>query len=266
MKNILLFVHDDEGQEARLQVALDVTRAMGGHLTCFDIAIPAMIGDDFYSGAGQAIVMAEERVRESDNRERLEARLAHESVAWDWQDWVGFPGSILRDTADLADLIVVSSGIGQHGGHRALSVAGEVVVKSHRPVLAVPNKAHGLAMEGPVVVAWDGSCEATEAMRAAVPLLALAGEVRLLHFTDRNEAIEPRMAAQYLSRHDIHAEVVELEKSGPVADALLAQTRARNAGYLVMGAYGHARMSESLFGGVTRTMLMESPVPLFLAH
>ena len=36
MKNILLLVHDDHGQEARLQAALDITRAVEGHLTCVD--------------------------------------------------------------------------------------------------------------------------------------------------------------------------------------------------------------------------------------
>lgn len=46
MKTLLLLVHDDAGQEARLQAALDLTRALDGHLTCVDIApIPVFAGD-----------------------------------------------------------------------------------------------------------------------------------------------------------------------------------------------------------------------------
>ena len=76
MKTILLLVHEDEGQEARLQSALDVARVVDGHLKCLDVAvIPVFVGD-FYSGAGEAMLLADERRNEADNRARIEARLA----------------------------------------------------------------------------------------------------------------------------------------------------------------------------------------------
>ena len=52
MKTILLLVHDDAGQEARFQAALDVARAVGGHLMCIDVSIMPMFVGDFYSCAG----------------------------------------------------------------------------------------------------------------------------------------------------------------------------------------------------------------------
>ena len=87
MKNILLLVHDDQGQEARLQVALDLTRAFGGHLSCLDVTIlPALVGDYYGGATGGAMLLAEESDRETRNKAALEARLAHEDVSWDWQD------------------------------------------------------------------------------------------------------------------------------------------------------------------------------------
>jgi len=35
---------------------------------------------------------------------------------------------------------------------------------------------------------------------------------------------------------------------------------------LVMGAYGHARLREDLFGGVTRHILKNMTVPVLMAH
>ena len=68
MKNILLLVHDDAGQEARLQAALDLTRGLAGHLTCIDVVqLPALIGADAYSGAAQAMLIAKEVFHEMKN-------------------------------------------------------------------------------------------------------------------------------------------------------------------------------------------------------
>lgn len=40
MKTIFLLVHDDEGQEARLLAALDLTRDVSGHPACLDVTVP----------------------------------------------------------------------------------------------------------------------------------------------------------------------------------------------------------------------------------
>ena len=42
--------------------------------------------------------------------------------------------------------------------------------------------------------------------------------------------------------------------------------RLRRPGLMVSGAWGHARMRQWIFGGVTQTLLNEAPVALMLAH
>ena len=86
MKNIVLLVHDDEGQEARLQAALDLTRTLGGHLRCVDVTPLIVVAGDMYVGIGQGAVLVDERESEARNKERLTARLAKEDVPWDWID------------------------------------------------------------------------------------------------------------------------------------------------------------------------------------
>ena len=68
MKNILLLVHEDNGQEARLQAALDVTRALKGHLNCLDVVImPVVVGYD-WGGYGTAMLLEQEQMTEDLNR------------------------------------------------------------------------------------------------------------------------------------------------------------------------------------------------------
>ena len=125
MKNILLLVHDDAGQEARLQVALDVVRAVKGHLTCLDIAVPVMLAGDFYTGAGEAVLLGEEHARESANRERTEERLKKEGVSWDWHDATGYPAPVIRQFADFADLVVLSGQLGEGAAQDARRMVGQ---------------------------------------------------------------------------------------------------------------------------------------------
>jgi nucleotide-binding universal stress UspA family protein len=267
MKTILLLVHDDAGQEARLQAALDVTRAVEGHLTCLDVSVmPVMVGD-FYAGAGEAMLLADERAREGENRIAIEAHLAKESVPWDWIDTVGAIGPALEGASALADLIVVNRQLDDFPLPDMRTVAGDVVVRSGKPVLAVPADSRGFNLSGHALVCWDGSACATTAMRAAVPLLKLAESVTLFEVDEGGPRSGIEDAAEYLSRHDVHAVIRRRRPLTPkAAEFILNEIVQERADYVVMGGFSHLRFSEALFGGVTRTMLTKCPVPILMAH
>lgn len=265
MKNILLLVHDDEGQEARLQAALDLTRALDGHLTCIDVAAIPMIVGDYYGGAGEAMLMAEEREREGGNKATLEARLAREDVAWDWIDATGVIADKVLEAATLADLIILNRKLDGFPLPDMHNIASRVLMHARKPIVAVPDTLRRFDLRR-ALVAWDGSKSAAAAMRASVPLLALANDVEIFMVRDGAEQVEPDEAAEYLSRHNIHASVRIVEDGLHPADRLIAEECARwHADFVVMGAYGHGRLMEA-FGGVTKRMLSKSKLPLVLAH
>src|SRR5579864_358007 len=108
MKNVLLLVHDDEGQEARLQAALDVARALEGHLTCVDVTPPVLVAADLPIGLGGGAVISDERLTEVRNKAELTARLTREGVNWNWIDAYGEFADRLLDAAAIADLIVLN--------------------------------------------------------------------------------------------------------------------------------------------------------------
>ena len=267
MKNVLLLVHDDAGQEARWQAALDLVRALDGHLICLDVTVMPIIVGEFYAATVEAALFADEQVREGKNRQRLEARLAGEGVPWTWIDATGSMALTIEQMAGLADVIVVNRKLDSDWLPDMRSVASEVVIGSGRTVIAVPQSPLGFVATGHAMVAWDGSDEAMRALQGAVPLLKLARTVSIAEVTDGTVENQAEDAAAYLSRHDIKAVVVRRRgKSMPTADVLIAEAKAEGADYVVMGAFGRSRIAEAVFGGVSREMLTASPVPVVMRH
>jgi nucleotide-binding universal stress UspA family protein len=266
MKNVLLLVHDDAGQEARLQAALDLVRALDGHLSCVDVTVyPAIIADPYGGIVGDAMLLADERERESKNKTALDARLANEGVAWDWTDTTdNFVGAVLW-AAPLADIVVLDRNHGQFPYRDMRGVISQVLTHARIPVLAVPGLLERLKLDR-ALIAWDGHTSCAATMRACVPLLRRAEAVELLMVRDSAEAIEPTKAAAYLSRHGIHASVRVIEDTRQTPDHHIeAEAKAFRADYVVMGAYGHGRLMEA-FGGVTKRMLANAKLPLVLGH
>lgn len=267
MKNVLLLVHEDAGQEARLQAALDLTRALDGHLQCLDVSLMPVLASAPYDGVGQALLLEDERTREDDNKIRLKARLAHEDVRWDWSDATGSFAGCIRDEAAFADLIVLNRKLDSFPYPDMRGAATEIVIKAGKPIVAVPDEVRNFPVMGRALVAWDGSTKATAALRAAVPLLQLAGSVVILEIEDGSVVTPAEEAATYLARYDIHARVVrDFAVANPTCDILLLGVEIQRADYVVMGAYSHMQATEAIFGGCSRTMLTKSPVPVFLAH
>jgi nucleotide-binding universal stress UspA family protein len=202
-------------------------------------------------------------------RERIERRLAGEDIAWDWMDENGLAHEALLRRSGLSDVIVLGSRDVLGDGPSML--AGDLVLSARMPILIVPPSTVRLDCAGPAMVAWDGSLEASRALRAATPLLAKARSVTLLsvHGKARERAADlpPAEGAEYLSRHGIACELTEIPAGdGTVAEALAKAAAARQAAYLVMGAYGHTRLVETVWGGVTRELFSAPPVPILACH
>ncbi len=267
MKNILLLVHDDDGQEPRLQAALDATRALGGHLTCLHVTEFGLGTADPYGMSGAVMILEAEKENEAKNRLAVEKRLALEDVPWDWLEVTGAFEPAMKEAADLADLVVVNAEVPGLVHPQLTTLAEQLVMKAGKPVLAVGDD-RGFRPAEPALVAWDGSDPAAAALRAAVPLLALSDSVTICEINCGDDEGNAESAAEYLSRHSISAEIVQkrVPDSDFVEPLLLSKLSSGRFGWAVMGAFSKSRLRERLFGGTTMRMLKEAPVPLLLAH
>jgi nucleotide-binding universal stress UspA family protein len=271
MKSILLHIDHDPALKARLQVALDIARATNGHITCLQaVSYDVFMPGDIY-GAAMAAALPVIRENADKLRTEIERELENEGVSFDWRFEYGIAAQRLIEASPLADLVILGPAETGMGGRGPSALVGDVVTRVPVPVLVVPQDATSFDVGAPMLVAWNGSPESAHALRAAVPLLACSVKVTLAcvveEDADKGFDLPSTEGARYLARQGIACELVEIPRgTGSIADTLFAAAQLRACSLLVMGAYGHARLTELVLGGVTRKILSAPRMPVLLAH
>ncbi len=260
MRSVLVVVHDDEGETSRLQSAIDLARALHGHLDCLELYIPPL--PPYEPGFN----LARAETIGADSALKAHRLVAASGVGFAWHKAAGDLACVTRTAASAADIVVLST-----PGHLLYSdmrtAIGTTLVNSDKPILAVPVGTPGLRVNGEALILWDGSKQAVSAMHAAMPLLRQARSVTLLEVDDGSLATPAREAAAHLDARNITARVrTDLAFGEKAGFVILEQIKLLKPDYIVMGGFGHARFIEGIFGGVTERLLRDSPVPLFLKH
>lgn len=219
-----------------------------------------------FGGASTAVLVADERQREAENLATLRLRLAGEGVSWSCAEAVGDLATCVIEAARTADLIVLNRKLDAPGPDMR-HVVDQVLAHSHALVLAVDDDQRCFDAGGKALIGWDGSAGAMATVRRAVPLLALAADVKLHQLGELPaDAIPAEDAAAYLSRHGIAVEIERAPRTDAVAVALRLEAERWGAAWIAMGAYARGRLREALFGGVTRAMLSACNVPLAIGR
>ena len=135
---------------------------------------------------------------------------------------------------------------------------GELILHAGCPVMVVPNTETVAAFDT-IVIAWKDSREARRAVRDAVPLLKLATNITIVEIAETNEVVTAQArvddVAAWLARHGIMSSTHAAPSAGDDSETLETIFGNEHADLIVAGAYGHSRMREWAFGGVTRSIL-----------
>lgn len=270
IKTILFHVHDDDSIMDRLQLVLTLARACGAHVHCLHVTpVQAFTVIDSFGAAyiSQDIVDAFEQ-QAAKLRRRIEKQLRNEDVTWDYEETTDAIVPRMVQCAALADLVITGREPRQREfGGPAITLIGDWLAQIRTPLLVTGDRLAEWDPTGAAVIAWNGSYEAANAVRNAVPLLKMAGDVRIVEFTEKKERQFPSTALlEYLSHHGIRAELETRTTSERIDEVLVSFAREVDAGIIVMGAYSHSRAGEFLFGGVTRALIRNCPVALAMAH
>jgi len=276
IKTILVHIQDDGSLDQRIESGLSLARASSAHLNCLHVTpIEAYAAFDSFGG----VFVMTDAVKALDDEEiricgKVEDKLRREDVSWDYAQVTGNVASQIISYAALADLVLVgreprkSDFVGSN-----VSLIGDLLQRSRTPLFIPAENGAPTDPNGVALIAWDGSYEAANAVRLSVGLLKMAAEVHVVQIEEeKGETFPNTRLLEYLSRQGIHADlVVEPAPTGQkgqqvIAASLMAHARTVSAAYLVMGGYSHSRIAEYVFGGVTRTMLGGSTVPLVIAR
>jgi len=280
-KTIVVHVDGSPEQEARLRAGAVLANAFDAHLVG-----SAATGISWFDYSLLVGSMGAPMMPESDFngvREAVEARLQAFSTAVQRQGVNSVETRMIEDDARYAlllesryaDLVIVSRDaepIAVPGiPAEARGLPEYIALHGARPVLVVPPGWSARGLPGTAVVGWDGSMQAIRAITAALPLLRQADAVKLALVNPGAMAEmhgeEPGAdMALHLARHGVKVDVVIEHSRASTGDALQNVARDHGAGLLVTGAFGHSRYREFVLGGVTRSLLAGSTMPLLIAH
>ncbi|WP_163268948.1 universal stress protein [Chelativorans alearense] len=170
-----------------------------------------------------------------------------------------------------ADITVVWPDLPAGGTLRSKAIEG-ALFSSGKPLLVVPEGWQATLSPKRIMIAWDSRIEAARAVRECLDILEGAEEVRLVSVdpveSESGHGAEPGAdAAAYLARHGAKVTVDCLSSQGhSTAEILRRHAVDCAADLLVMGAYGHSRIRERIFGGVTKSILAQSSLPVLMAR
>lgn len=269
-KTIVAVLPDKDAAKRVLSVAVPLAQRNKSHL----IAVHAEPSPAAYATpigfpeAGLLEATAEENeARAEALKEYYDSTLSAEGLSFEWrgmQSFVGDSAVSALPSARCADLVITAQP--DPGSANARMTDNEALLfDSGRPVLFIPYAAAIPQQYDRVLVAWNGSKEAARAVFDAMPFIMAAREVEIFSVDPKSNAEQsaPTAGAEIattLARHGANVRV-ETQISDGVPAASIIENRLSDiqADLLVMGAYSRSRISERLFGGVTRTVLESMP-------
>lgn len=274
IRTILVTMHPDIDPAPQLDTALALAHRLSATVEALYVrpdtaaalaAMPDALG--YYSISYEALEQASQE-HATRARKRYEAwRDAQPGTPQPtyWSEHEGMVEAVLERYGRLADLLVLRHPESQQPEtERAFDAA---VFGSGRPCLLVRDRVPKDLLRH-VVVAWNGSLQGTRAVAGAMPLLGAADQVSIFSATrpDGDAQHGPEFA-RALARHGIQARLLPIPEgggAGAVGPALLQA--AAGASLLVMGAYTHSRVRQTLLGGVTRHVLAHAGIPVLMGH
>jgi len=267
-----------------LEASVAMARIDGGHIDCLHTRIDVVeVAATIAATSSQPITDVHGLMRNITDEEEGRSRHARQafeeicnrhalaicdnptdaaSISVAWNEHQSFLNETLHE-ARYHDLTVMG---------RDKELSGDrittVLMQSGRPLLLAPERPTEIIGQK-VVVAWKDTAEAARTLTAASRLLAKAASVTILSVSDDPRGDADRRSAERLANQlawrGIKAEVrMCYSPRVSTSQALLDLAYDCGADLLVMGAYGHSRVKELIFGGVTRDLLAASPLPVFM--
>ena len=274
--SLLVHVDHDKRSPVRVDLASRLAISWNAHLTGLHVIPSLHVPSTARAELGQEF-LDQQAKRESARVEKLAGEFAETMrrngvTSSDWRAVRGDVEDVIPVHARYADIVVVGQ---RNPDDEAGTVRPDfpevVAVTASRPVLIVPYAGTFNDIGKHILVCWDAGAPATRAVTAAMPLLERAGKVTVITVNAKPSAfghgeLPGADLALHLARHKVNAEVSAHQGIDiGVGNFLLSRAADLEVDLIVMGAYGHARMREIVFGGCTRTIMQKMTVPVVTA-
>jgi len=290
MRSILVLAGGRETDTVVFKTALAVARPLGAHLEFLHVRLGALEAAtftphvEFARGAALRAALgdlhAEAKARSKAALRHFEALCERESIdiaiapgdaprAAISASWCEENGEALPKIMRFArhnEIVVI--GRRAHNDGLPVDLAERLLVSCGRPILLAPIHERRNS-SGTVMVCWKETAEAARALAVSMPILSGAKRVVLIAIDEGANGTPEGVShlAQRLEWDGIKAEVRWLPSAPAPVDIRLDSIASEvNADLLVMGAYGHGRMRQIVFGGCTRHFLDRGVRPVLMMH
>lgn len=271
-RTVMVQLDLDGSPEPRIRFALEVAQRFEADLIGFCAAQPhtsvAPIDGAIVSGELMQREIEEIETRQREIRQAFESAVGTGTNA-SFRQAIGDPTQLLGESARAADLIVTgTTGERSHDRFRSVDI-GALILAAGRPILVASTRTAPLKAER-VLVAWKDTREARRAVLDSIPFLTRAGDV-LIATVDEDDREHSRESladvVRFLGRHGVKArsECI-LPADEEFGDTLSTAAFEMGADLIVSGGYGHSRLREWAFGGVTRSLLRASSVNRLISN
>ena len=191
-----------------------------------------------------------------------ESRKAGSWLQAEFRKEIGSMASHGAAAASLADAIVLPKDATE-SSHPLNAVFEHVLMEAGLPLVLAGNK---VKTSDTCLIAWDGSPLTAKAVRLHMPLIRSYKNVVIAQNQDK---LRHRWAHVCQSSIDRLVELLQEERldvsvvnmQGAVSDGIIQASRDHDVSLIVMGAYGHNRIGQLLFGGTTSRLLHDDDVP-----
>jgi nucleotide-binding universal stress UspA family protein len=250
---VVLFAHPDPA-EAMPIIGVPLNGA----------AMSAIIGGNtrIFRAKAKRIHDTMARVGAAEGARLVDAPSRQSVVTLSYREAAGYPPQVISSSAALADLVVCAPA---EKSPQIFETSIDLILQERRPVLLASSPPAAFRK---VVVGWNGSAAAARALSAAMPFLEKADIVELICVERAiGQSFDTEPAIAYLKAHGISPSELHLGRWDALPpDALTKLALEHNADLLVIGAFGHSRIRETFFGGVTNETLRRPSLPVLLAH
>jgi len=201
----------------------------------------------------------------------FEAEARNAGISYGLQPLTGVPAEAAAAASALARLheltIVLQPEPSQDTSDN--TIPQEMLFQSGSPVLFIPYTHKGPFEPKHIGIAWDGGRLAARALRDAAPFLARAQTITIISVNDADIPADVSVAAleTHLMRRALSVRVQRTKADrADIQPTILSVAADTGLDMIVMGGYGHSRLSERILGGVTRGMLQSMTVPTLMSH
>ena len=255
-KDILVYLDAGNDTADRLRLAVELAKTYGARL----IGVDASDASALMGAWGDRVL----HIRPAFEAAVKDAGLASHYIGTDAEPALG------GDFAHCVDLIVASRPEGDARKLVREEVPDRVLIEAGGPIVILPQDWTYGPLGKNVVIAWNASREVARAVHDAMPLLEKAKKVTIFSFSSRAHAFKAsaERLADHLLRHGVTAHISDWTDTGDVSalEALFASLDTQDADLIVAGAFGHSRLFETLFGGVSHDLLRQPTAPIFMSH